>query len=620
MCHCRCCYNIQRTREIYFIGLNGVGKTSLIYKFLSDNQCEIKEQSENDKLLTSSTITNRCEISNESFTTSIPINSWIHHNVELNDEEYKIYDVNKWCELYIKWSNVIPSWRSGMNHFIFMYSIDDKSTLYDLVPIIKYLWTKLDKHATSNFRYILCGNKYDLSINQRQVSQKEAQEFAAKYAFDHFIETSINHKLSIQDLFQCITDQKYNKNDFSHIIKYYLYNNYDDGDNDMSKVFLFKFINYICYDFNTFMFNILCISTDILLFVMILLFCITNEDKQGQILIDYFILYAQFILIPMALITVTYLFWQCMVIQWQPRNHTVCCWIGACFLIIILICIVAPMLFGLFVITSYSIISFFLYRFVEIKFSLSNDKLLSKKEGIKRNYFWQSIFLFFRKCDSKYNKNLLVKMLNKSDIIAKDKKNKKTKKKNEYHAINTDTIRKPHGKFWRFFLFEIYVHCLSWRHVYSRFDKSIWWKWVRSGYHHDVCWTYYLRKGVGIFYFSVLVPIYLLSRIIYVLLPFIIIIINDKIMITMIIMLLVYVIMIIGIVTLFIFDIYPFHDILWRIGYDHKFRLTSNQWRRFMLNINNRYRHYFVEKTRDPLLTEIFGKDIKLIIQSYIDE
>eukprot|EP01084_Bolivina_argentea_P311935 539994_1 len=135
--------------HIAIIGVYGVGKTSIINAHKAQYICSINDQ--------------------------------IHEygkstQITFRNSQYDLHDIDNWELLTHAFITIV-----------LVFSIDDRSTLYDLIPITKFIWNTLDTDARST--YILCGNKYDLEM-KREVSYEEADEFVSKYSCHSYIETS----------------------------------------------------------------------------------------------------------------------------------------------------------------------------------------------------------------------------------------------------------------------------------------------------------------------------------------------------------------------------------------------------------------------------------------------
>lgn len=94
-----------------------------------------------------------------------------------------------------RFQTITTTYYRGSHAIIVVYDITDR----DSFDNVTYWISQIKKYAADNVNILLIGNKNDLNYG-RKVSQKEGEEFAAKYDID-FIETSAKNSCNVKNAF-----------------------------------------------------------------------------------------------------------------------------------------------------------------------------------------------------------------------------------------------------------------------------------------------------------------------------------------------------------------------------------------------------------------------------------
>jgi len=164
---------------IVFLGGEGVGKTSLISRYIKDHFPK-----EHDP-----TIEDSHEIK-------------IKYDENENEVEFKILDTGGEEQI----QNMLEQWISHGNGFILVFSVNDSKSLNALKKIVELI-NNVDKDKLPK---VLVGNKTDL---EREVSPEKGEEFARNIKAKYFEISSMNDSTqNINDIFNYCAKKILNKN------------------------------------------------------------------------------------------------------------------------------------------------------------------------------------------------------------------------------------------------------------------------------------------------------------------------------------------------------------------------------------------------------------------------
>ena len=165
----------RKVMRISLLGDSGVGKTSIINKYLYDKFSEIQQSS----------------IGIEKNEKRLKMNDGIELKVIIWDtagqERFKAMSTNT-----IK----------GAQGIVLVFD-NTKKTSFESLPT----WIKEAKEVKDNIPIVLFGNKCDL-LDKTEVEKDEAEEFAKDHQMEYF-ETSAKENINIENGFKSIIDKAY---------------------------------------------------------------------------------------------------------------------------------------------------------------------------------------------------------------------------------------------------------------------------------------------------------------------------------------------------------------------------------------------------------------------------
>ena len=157
--------------KVVLLGESCVGKSALIFRFISDKFLKEHNSTVEEFYKVSSAIVDlKCELD--------------------------IIDTagNKNCQ------NMLDSWIINGNCYLLVYSINDANSFKELKSRYERICQIKENEIIS---IILVGNKYDLSIKERKVTEEEGKKYAESKNI-LFLETSALNKFNVKEVFDAV--------------------------------------------------------------------------------------------------------------------------------------------------------------------------------------------------------------------------------------------------------------------------------------------------------------------------------------------------------------------------------------------------------------------------------
>ena len=168
----------SKTLKILSLGLENVGKTNLIKRFVENKFFDNKIIS--CELNCKEVILNNRE--------TVNVHLW---DICYNERQYLL----KPLKMHLK----------DLDGVLLIYDVNNKSTLEDLNILLGNI-----KGCLSNkIPIILIGNKKDIKDGKYPVSTEEGQAFANKNGLFKFYEVSAKENINVQDSFLCLIEKAY---------------------------------------------------------------------------------------------------------------------------------------------------------------------------------------------------------------------------------------------------------------------------------------------------------------------------------------------------------------------------------------------------------------------------
>lgn len=168
----------SKTLKILSLGLENVGKTNLIKRFVENKFFD-------NKIIS-------CELNCK----EVILNNRETVNVHLwdncsNERQYLL----KPLKMHLK----------DLDGILLIYDVNNKSTLEDLNILLE----NIKGFLSNKIPIILIGNKKDIKDGKYPVSTEEGQAFANKNGLFKFYEVSAKENINVQDSFLCLIEKAY---------------------------------------------------------------------------------------------------------------------------------------------------------------------------------------------------------------------------------------------------------------------------------------------------------------------------------------------------------------------------------------------------------------------------
>ena len=168
----------SKTLKILTLGLQNVGKTNLIKRFVENKFF--------DNIFTVCELNCKEIILNNNETVNVHL--W---DICYNEKQYLL----KPLKMHLK----------DLDGVLLIYDVNNKSTLEDLNILLK----NIKGFLSNKIPIIVIGNKKDIEDGKYPVSTEEGQAFADKNGLFKFYEVSAKENINVKDSFLCLIEKTY---------------------------------------------------------------------------------------------------------------------------------------------------------------------------------------------------------------------------------------------------------------------------------------------------------------------------------------------------------------------------------------------------------------------------